>query len=137
MPTADVNASDRTLGIVTALSAAAMLLLLVTPRASPATLALLLMATGGGLAPSMDALRRLSTPVVLLLALGAWAALSTIWAADREIKSGRTAPTAVARQVLADSDRRFIADAGLLARDRLRARDNESALTERCSLCNR
>ena len=67
-----------------------MALLLVTPRASPATLVLLLLATAGGMAPGMDALRRLSTPVVLLLALGAWAAVSTIWAADRGEAIGKS-----------------------------------------------
>lgn len=85
MPTASAQVSSGTsLGAVTALGSASLILFLVAPRTAPGVLGFLALAIGlnGGLAaPAGRAPRQ---PVVAaLLLLGLWALLSVIWAADR------------------------------------------------------
>lgn len=86
MPTVTAGAtSDRTAGIISTLGAIALVIFLVTPRASPGTLALLAAAVGvgSGWAGGAAALRRMAIPAGLLLVLAVWALASVAWAADK------------------------------------------------------
>lgn len=86
MPTASAKTSgDRAVSTVTALTAGALLLLLVTPRTSPGVLALLAVAVAvaAGHVRAWPSLRDVPVALGLVLALGVWAAASTSWAADR------------------------------------------------------
>lgn len=88
MPTISTQtAPDYSTTLLSAAGAAALLLLVVAPRASPGCLALMLLAiyTAAPVGPvsRVFSLPRPGMPLVLLLALAGWAAVSVVWAADR------------------------------------------------------
>ncbi len=98
MPTASApGLSDRMHLTIALIAAAAMGVMLIAPRASPAVLALqaLAIGTAGGLAAGWSPLRRLALPALLLLAFCGWSALSTIWAADKAEAINKSALLAV------------------------------------------
>jgi O-antigen ligase len=86
MPTAGARAvPDRAVGACAALAAVALVVLLVTPRASPAVLVMLALcvAIAGGRAAGFAVLVRPPLALTLVIGLGVWALLSTTWAFDR------------------------------------------------------
>lgn len=86
---------DRYAGAVTALAGLAMGFLLVTPRASPAALAMLVLlafAIAGRLVRG-DELRNPPAPLLLLIAICLWAGMSTLWAVERGDALGKAALT--------------------------------------------
>lgn len=93
MPTATVDAaSERTLRAIGALGGAALVLLLVVPRTSPAVMVLLVLiaAVTAGISPGWARLTRLTLPAALTLALAAWGLISVAWAADRGEAIGKS-----------------------------------------------
>lgn len=94
MSTAAVEATGgRAAFAVAASSAAALLVFLVTPRASPAALGLLALAAGVAASFSVGgrAFMRLPLPAVLGAALGVWGLVSLGWAADQKEALGKSA----------------------------------------------
>lgn len=75
------------------LSAAALAVFLVTPRASPAALGLLALAVGAAAGFGVGArdLMRLPLPAAMLAGLGFWGLISLGWAADQKEALGKSA----------------------------------------------
>lgn len=84
---------DRTVATVAVVSAAALVVFLVTPRASPAALGLLALAAGAAARFSVGGREflRLPLPALLGVALGVWGLVSLGWAADQKEALGKSA----------------------------------------------
>ncbi len=94
MPTVSANATPGRLASIAAVVAAVAIgLLLIFPRTSPGVLVALaaLSVVVAGHPPKIEKLRMPPLPVVVIMALGVWATVSSLWAADRGEAIGKGA----------------------------------------------